>query len=93
MTPLILSCFPATASKLGFIVKGMLIYVEGRLKTRSWDDDGIKRYRTELIAQQVQFLSKIDRQPMSVNPMEQDEADIGLESVGQTPMGIEDLPF
>ena len=39
--------------------KGRKVYVEGRLSTRSWDGpDGQKRYRTEVIAQQVLFLDR-----------------------------------
>ncbi|HEY4026815.1 MAG TPA: single-stranded DNA-binding protein [Candidatus Dormibacteraeota bacterium] len=37
--------------------KGSLVYVEGRLQTRSWDDQaGQKRYKTEVVATDVQFL-------------------------------------
>lgn len=37
--------------------KGSLVYVEGRLQTRSWDgQDGQKRYTTEVVANDVQFL-------------------------------------
>jgi single-strand DNA-binding protein len=37
--------------------KGGLVYVEGRLQTRSWDDkDGIKRYTTEVVADNVDFI-------------------------------------
>jgi single-strand DNA-binding protein len=40
-----------------YLSKGRQVYVEGRLKTRQWEDrDGNKRYTTEVIAQQVQFL-------------------------------------
>ena len=40
-----------------YLAKGRLVYVEGRLQTRSWDgQDGQKRYTTELIAQEVKFL-------------------------------------
>lgn len=38
--------------------KGRQIYVEGRLQTRQWEDQqGQKRYTTEIIATTVQFLS------------------------------------
>lgn len=36
--------------------KGSRVFVEGRLKTRSWDTDGQKHYKTEVIANQVIFL-------------------------------------
>jgi len=41
-----------------YLQKGRLVYVEGRLQTRSWDDQatGQKRYRTEVNASDVQFL-------------------------------------
>jgi single-strand DNA-binding protein len=46
-----------------FLSKGRLVYAEGRLRTRSWDDQaGQRRYRTEVIADRVTFL---DRQASS----------------------------
>lgn len=40
-----------------YLTKGRLVYVEGRLQTRGWDDQqGNKRYTTELIASEVKFL-------------------------------------
>src|SRR5579859_4492523 len=40
-----------------YLAKGRQVYVEGRIQTRSWDDkEGNKRYMTEIIAQDVQFL-------------------------------------
>ena len=40
-----------------YLSKGRLVYVEGRLQTRSWEgQDGQTRYTTELIAQEVKFL-------------------------------------
>ncbi len=44
-----------------YITKGKSVYIEGRLQTRSWDDDqGQKHYRTEVIAQTVQLLGGRD---------------------------------
>jgi single-strand DNA-binding protein len=40
-----------------YLQKGRKVYVEGRLQTRSWEDQqGQKRYRTEVQAREVQFL-------------------------------------
>ncbi len=40
-----------------YLSKGRQVYVEGRLQTRSYDDkEGVKRYMTEIIATDVQFL-------------------------------------
>ena len=40
-----------------YLKKGQSAMVEGRLQTRSWDDKatGIKKYRTEIVADRVQF--------------------------------------
>lgn len=40
-----------------YLKKGSSAYVEGRLQTRSWDDknSGEKKYRTEVVADRVQF--------------------------------------
>jgi single-strand DNA-binding protein len=42
-----------------YLQKGSSVYVEGRLQTRKWQDqDGKDRYSTEIIADNVQFLSR-----------------------------------
>ena len=44
-----------------YLSKGRQIYVEGRLQTRAWEDrDGNKRYTTEIVASDVQFLGTRD---------------------------------
>ena len=63
-----------------FITKGKSVYVEGRLQTRTWDDDaGTKHYKTEVVGQSVQLL---DRKA-------QDEQRGGYERAGD----VDDLPF
>tara|TARA_R100001143_G_scaffold1670_2_gene4214 strand:+ start:616 stop:1074 length:459 start_codon:yes stop_codon:yes gene_type:complete len=39
-----------------YVRKGSKLYVEGRLQTRSWEQDGIKRYATDIIANEMQML-------------------------------------
>lgn len=39
-----------------YVKKGSKIYVEGSLRTRSWEQDGVKRYATEVIANEMQML-------------------------------------
>lgn len=42
-----------------YLKKGMTIYLEGKLRTRSWDDkEGNKRYTTEIVADTFTILSK-----------------------------------
>ena len=42
-----------------FVRKGTQVYIEGRIRTRSWDDQtGNKRYTTEIIADTLQLLGR-----------------------------------
>lgn len=44
-----------------YVKKGMKLYIEGRLRTRQWEDkDHIKRYTTEIYADNMQMLSRVD---------------------------------
>lgn len=48
--------FGKQADNVGmWLKKGSSAMVTGRLKTRSWEKDGVKQYRTEIIADSVQF--------------------------------------
>jgi len=38
-----------------YLKKGSSVLIEGRLQTRSWEADGVKKYRTEIVADRVQF--------------------------------------
>ena len=73
-----------------FLNKGQRVYVEGSLRTRSWEGrDGQKRVTAEVIASRVLFL---DRQ--AVAPLPGDEAP--AETPAETPeeeVEPEDLPF
>jgi single-strand DNA-binding protein len=57
-----------------YLSKGRPVYIEGRLKTRKWDDkDGTTRYTTEIVTEQIQLLgSKRDHddadRPASTGP-------------------------
>ena len=64
-----------------FLQKGRRVYVEGRLRTRSWDTpDGQKHYRTEVVAERVLFLDRPGGAPLPeegaepTGPQEQGEA-------------------
>jgi single-strand DNA-binding protein len=54
-----------------YLHKGSLVYCEGRMRTRSWEgQDGQKKYRTELIANTVKFLDKINQTAKTENTEE-----------------------
>jgi single-strand DNA-binding protein len=47
-----------------YVVKGRQLYVEGRLQTRDWvDPQGVKHYKTEIVAQTFQLLGRREDAP------------------------------
>ena len=49
-----------------FVKKGTQLYIEGRIRTRSWDDqNGNKKYTTEIIADTLQLLGRKSDNPGS----------------------------
>ena len=71
-----------------YFSKGQAIYIEGRLQTRSWDrEDGKKNYRTEIVADEFQFVGKkVEREEA---PQEQT-----IEEVSDTgEINPDDIPF
>jgi len=39
-----------------YLAKGRQVYIEGRLQTRSWEKDGVTRYTTEVVANEMKML-------------------------------------
>ncbi len=76
-----------------FLGKGRRAYVEGRLKTRSWEgQDGQRRLQLEIIANRVLFL---DRQPVASFPEERIEEGkpVEEEKVLEEDVEPDNLPF
>ena len=76
-----------------YVTKGMQLFVEGQLRTRSWEDsEGKKRYVTEIVAKEVQFVGKKESSEQKQSqPTYQN-------NYGSTPMPMDDgddsdLPF
>jgi single-strand DNA-binding protein len=63
-----------------YLRKGQLALIEGRLRTTSWETEGMKRYRTDIIAERIQFGPK--RQG------EVSDTDDGLRSADRSDQGI-----
>lgn len=86
-----------------YLRKGSKVYVEGRLQTRDWEgEDGVKRYRTEIVADNVIMLDRKgdvadsgDRTPAGIsNNSRNDEAEMAPASAGgDGDVKIDDLPF
>ncbi len=71
-----------------YLSKGKQVYIEGRLRTRTWEDkDGNRRYTTEIIANQMQMLGTMGS-PAEASPPDKDfDIEPGL------PAPDEDIPF
>lgn len=53
-----------------YLKKGRMVYIEGKLQTRSWDDkQGQKRYTTEIVASNMQFIEGQGQSSNSVGDM------------------------
>jgi len=68
-----------------FLKKGKLIYVEGYLKTRSWEtEEGIKKYRTEVVIDDMIMLDKRmegeDEELLSAQPEKEILEDVEIDS-------------
>jgi len=77
--------------------KGMLVYIEGKLRTRKWqDNEGKDRYSTEVVANVIRILEKRDRMegedqfPSAGNTLSSHES---KESSLAPEDSIDDLPF
>jgi single-strand DNA-binding protein len=82
-----------------YLHKGSLVYVEGRLQTRSWEgQDGQKRKTTEVNATEIQFLEpRSQSQPQAAAPAEPVEtaavAAPGHHEEPSRDVDPEDIPF
>lgn len=66
-----------------YLVKGSQVYVSGRYRTQSWEKDGQKHYRTEVVADQLQMLGgKGGGKPSASS-----------EPASEPPVGDPDIPF
>jgi len=84
-----------------YLTKGQQVGVSGRIQSRSYDgNDGKKRYVTEIVADEVQFLSSPNRKSEGAdNPPQPDDAPPAAEELFGagagtfTPVDDDDLPF
>lgn len=83
-----------------YMKKGSQVMVEGRMQTRSWDDQatGTKKYRTEVIADRVQFgTNSSNRTEASstskANVSEDDKEELETIEYPDEQINVEDIPF
>jgi len=82
-----------------YVKKGTQVYIEGRIRTRAWDDrDGNKRYTTEIVADNLQLMGKrsdnLGDTPITRNETpENDATPQPTERPAPESEGADDLPF
>jgi single-strand DNA-binding protein len=84
-----------------YLHKGSKVYVDGRLQTRDWlAQDNTKRYRTELVADNLIMLNRVESTgtPFTESTQEHSETDqAAIESIPDNPeeeeIKIENIPF
>jgi len=79
-----------------FLAKGKTLFVEGRLRYRSWESpDGHKRNKISVVAERVQFIerAKLHREAPSDAPVETFERETSIEGATDEATGGNDVPF
>lgn len=65
-----------------YLHKGSLVYVEGRIRNRSWEDkDKVKRFTTEIVADNFVMLDKRKEQDYKAEDIESTEGGFGKEGI------------
>jgi len=79
-----------------YIRKGSQIYVEGKITTRSWEKDGVTRYTTEIVADNIQLLGtrRSDGQPeATAAPVASPKGTTPVPELPDSGGSSDDLPF
>ncbi len=77
-----------------YIRKGKQLYIEGKLRTRSWEDrDGNKRYTTEIIADNITLLGGLQRREDQQGGEQNYSSPSAAEPVPPIEGPTDDLPF
>jgi single-strand DNA-binding protein len=92
-----------------YLTKGRPALVSGRLQSRSWEQDGQKRSKVEVVANDVTFLggpgggggqaapanddTDQSAPPKPSRPSKKDKEDVVIEDIGDEPINLDDIPF
>lgn len=102
-------CWGPLAERVAqYLSKGRRCLVQGRLQSRNWEQDGAKRSKVEVLANDVTFLdsrgeanetigSSPDDQttakPKTATPNKKAKDDVVIEDIGDAPINLDDIPF
>lgn len=88
-----------------YLSKGRPALVSGRLQSRSWEQDGQKRNKVEVVAQDVTFLGgpgggeggsgagSSSTPSNNTDPKSKKQDDVVIEDIGDEPINLDDIPF
>ena len=88
-----------------YLSKGRPCLVNGRLQSRSWEQDGQKRSKVEVVAQDVTFLggagggdgggagNGASSDSSASRPAPRKKDDVVIEDIGDEPINLDDIPF
>lgn len=89
-----------------YLTKGRPALVNGRLQSRSWEQDGQKRSKVEVVANDVTFLGGPggagpsstdepagDTKPAKKSAKKADDEEVVIEDIGDDPINLDDIPF
>ncbi|MFV2091226.1 MAG: single-stranded DNA-binding protein [Pseudomonadales bacterium] len=95
-------CFSRLAEIAGeYLKKGSKVYIEGSLRTSNWEQDGQKRYRTEIMARELQMLDSrgggaptgFESQPAAAGQMGQPPSPDNAATLSDNDDFDDDIPF
>jgi single-strand DNA-binding protein len=83
-----------------YLSRGRKVMVIGRLQTQSWEKDGVKRQRTEIVASDINFLDapgaagSSNEGPSTSEPKPATKSeDVVIEDLGDDAVNLDDIPF
>lgn len=85
-----------------YLKKGSRALVQGRLQSRSWEQEGQKRSKVEVLANDVTFLdsrggdageSSASAASAAPKPSKSSSKDVVIEDIGDDPINLDDIPF
>jgi len=89
-----------------YLSKGRPCLVNGRLQSRSWEQEGVKRSKVEVVASDVTFLGtpggsnaaskpaeEVDTTEKASKPAAKKKDEVQIEDIGDEPINLDDIPF
>ena len=78
-----------------YLKKGNKAYLEGRLETKSWEQDGVKKYRTDIVANELIILSSKPKTEgeEAFGEDQKPRATSEAKKKAQEEISLEDIPF